>query len=59
MNEKRQSALKTALLEFVVVFVTASVWNLVRKTGESVVDAFFIAVITAVFLYALHREKLA
>jgi len=56
MQEKRKSALKTALLEFAVVFVTAIVWSLVRKTGKNVVDAFFIAGITAVLLYALHKE---
>jgi len=56
MKEKQESALKLALLEFVVVFVTAVCWNLVRKTGESAIDAFGIAVLTAVLLYAFHSK---
>jgi hypothetical protein len=30
---------------------------LVRKTGESVVDSFGVAVLTPVFLYFLERER--
>jgi len=56
MKEKHQSALKTAFLEFLVVFVTAIVWGLFRRTGESVIDSFFIAVIAAALLYASHTE---
>jgi hypothetical protein len=57
MKENQRSALKIALVEFVAVFVAAVGWNLFRKTGESVLDAFGVAVIAAVFLYIFHHER--
>jgi hypothetical protein len=53
---KGQSALKLALIEFAVVFVSEVGWNLVRKTGQSTIDAFGIALLTAVFLFAFHSK---
>jgi hypothetical protein len=44
-------------LEFVLVLVTSIIWNFLRKTGESVLDAFGIAVLTAVFFYAFYPER--
>jgi hypothetical protein len=52
----RQSAFRTALVEFVVLFVVAVCWNFARKTGASIFDAFGVAFLTAVLLYAFHRE---
>jgi hypothetical protein len=59
MNEAQRSALKTAVSEFLVVFVAAICWIFVRKTGESVLDAFGVAVVTAFFLYIVHRSRSA
>ena len=56
IKEKRQSALKLALIEFAVVFVSEVGWNLVRKTGPSTMDAFGIALITAILLFAFHSK---
>jgi hypothetical protein len=56
LKEKQETALKLALIEFAVVFVSEVGWNLVRKTGQSVVDAFGIALLTAIFLYAFHKR---
>ena len=53
----RRSALRIALIEFLIVFISALCWNVVRKTGESILDSFGIAVVTAVFLYILERER--
>jgi hypothetical protein len=53
----RRSAFQIALIEFVMVFASALCWNLVRKTGESVLDAFGVAVLTAVFLYIVERQR--
>jgi len=50
MKDKRP-AWQSALIEFLVVFVVAVCWNLVRKTDESFVDALGIATLTAVLLY--------
>lgn len=55
-REKGQSALKLAIIEFAVVFVSEVVWNQVRKTGQSLIDAFGIAVLTAILLFAFHRR---
>lgn len=48
LKEKRQSALKLAVIEFAVVFVSEVGWNLVRKTGQSTIDAFGIALLTVI-----------
>ncbi len=56
MNEKRQSALKLALVEFAVVFVSEVGWSLVRKTGQSMIDDFGIALFTAILLFAFHSK---
>lgn len=53
----KQSAIRATLLEFVLVLVTSIIWNFLRKTGESVLDAFGIAVLTAVFFYAFYPER--
>lgn len=55
-ERERQSALRLALIEFAVVFVSEAGWNLSRKTGHSRFDAFGIALLTAVFLYAFHKK---
>ena len=47
----KRPAWKTTLIEFAVIFVVSVCWNLGRKTGESIVDAFGIAAITAILLY--------
>ena len=57
MNEKRQSALKLAFVEFAVVFLSEVGWSLVRKTGQSMIDAFGIALITAILLFAFHSSS--
>jgi hypothetical protein len=56
VNEKRQSALKLALVEFAVVFVSEVGWSLVRKTGQSMIDDFGIALCTAILLFAFHNK---
>lgn len=56
VNEKQQSALKLAFVEFTVVFVSEVGWSLVRKTGQSMIDAFGIALLTAIFLFAFHSR---
>jgi hypothetical protein len=53
----RQSAIRATFVEFVVVLITSVIWNYVRKTGESVLDAFGIALLTAVLFYAFYRES--
>ena len=56
LKEKRQSALKLALIEFAVVFVSEVDRNLLRKTGQSALDAFGIALLAATFLNAFHKR---
>jgi hypothetical protein len=56
-NTKRRSALKTALIEFALVFVIAFCWNHFRKTSESLVDTAGVAALTAFFLFLFHRSK--
>ncbi len=56
MNEKRQSALKLAFVEFAVVFASELGWSLVRKTGQSMIDAIGIALLTALVLFAFHSK---
>jgi hypothetical protein len=56
VKEKRQSALKLALIEFAVVFAAEVGWNLLRKTGQSAIDAFGIALVTAILLFAFHSK---
>ena len=56
VKEKRQSALKLALVEFAVVFVSEVGWSLVRKTGQSTIDAFGIALLTAILLFGFHNR---
>jgi len=51
VKQVRRSASWTALVEFLIVFVSEICWNFFRKTGQSVFDSFGIAAITAVFLY--------
>lgn len=55
-KKSRQSAIKLALVEFAVVFVSEVGWNLVRKTGQSTLDAFGIALLTAFFMFAFHSK---
>ena len=57
VKEKRQSALKLALIEFAIIFASELSWNLFRKTGQSTVDSFGIALVTAILLYAVHSGK--
>ena len=53
----RRSPIQIALVEFVMIFVTILCWNFVRKTGESVLDSFGVAAVTAVLLlYFWKRE---
>jgi len=56
VNEKRQSALKLAFVEFAVVFVSEVGWSLVRKSGQSMIDAFGIALLTAILLFAFPQQ---
>jgi len=56
VNEKRQSALKLAFVEFAVVFASELGWSLVRKTGQSMIDAIGIALLTALVLFAFHSK---
>jgi hypothetical protein len=56
VNEKRYSALKLAVVEFAVVFASEVSWSLVRKTGQSMLDAFGIALLTALLLFAFHNR---
>jgi hypothetical protein len=56
VNQTRQSALKLAFVEFAVVFVSELGWSLVRKTGQSLIDAFGIALLTAILLFAFHSK---
>jgi len=56
VKEKRQSALKLALIEFTVVFVSEVGGNLFRNTGQSTVDSFGIALVTAILLFAFHSK---
>jgi hypothetical protein len=53
----RRSPFQIALVEFAIIFVSALCWNFVRKTGESVLDSFGVAVVTAVLLYFWERER--
>jgi hypothetical protein len=55
-KEGRKSALRVALLDFVLMFVISVCWNFLRKSGTSVVDEFGVAFLTAVFVYAFYRE---
>jgi hypothetical protein len=57
VNQARRSASRTALIEFLIVFVSEICWNFFRKTGQSIFDSFGIAAITAVFLYVWMRER--
>jgi hypothetical protein len=50
-------AFRLALGEFALMFVVEVVWNYFRKNGVSVVDAFGVALITAVFLYCVHLPR--
>jgi hypothetical protein len=52
-KKKRQPAFTLALIEFAVMFLSEIGWNLVRKTGQSMLDS---SLLTAIFLYAFHRE---
>jgi len=54
--KEKQSPLKLALIEFAVVLVSEVGWNLLRKTGQSTIDAFGIALITAILLFAVHSR---
>jgi Mn2+/Fe2+ NRAMP family transporter len=45
-----------ALIEFASVFASEVVWIFFRKTGQSVFDAFGIALITALFLYFVQHD---
>jgi hypothetical protein len=56
-NDAQRPALRNALIEFVVVFVSELCWNFFRKTGGSTLDFFGIAVITAILLYFIERER--
>jgi len=56
VKEKRQSALKLALIEFAVVFAAEVGWNLFRKTGQRAIDAFGIALVTAILLFGFHSK---
>jgi hypothetical protein len=51
-----RSAIQTALLEFLIIFVCALGWNVVRKTGQSVFDMLGEAAIAAGLLYFWQRE---
>ena len=57
MKEKTQGALKLACLEFVVVFLSELGWGLFRKGAPSVLDAFGIALLTALLLLIFHASK--
>ena len=50
------SALKLALIEFAVVFASEIGWDLIRKTGQSTIDALGIALLTAIFLFIFHNR---
>lgn len=56
MTEKQQSALELAIVEFAVVFGSEADWTLLRKTGQSVIDSFGIALMTAILLFAFHNR---
>ena len=56
MESAKRSPLKIALIEFGIVFGSELVWNLVRKNGLSLVDAFGIAALTALLTYGLVRD---
>jgi len=56
-NEKPNIALKTALIEFAFVFLSAFCWNHFRKRGESLVDTAGVAALTAFFLFLFHRTE--
>jgi hypothetical protein len=55
--KSRLSPFQIALVEFFIVFLSGLLWNLLRKTGESIVDSFGVAVVTAVFFYFVERER--
>ena len=57
--KEKQSPLKLALIEFAVVFVSEVGWNRLRKTGQSTIDAFGIALITAILLFAVHSRLMS
>jgi hypothetical protein len=57
-NKKiHRSAFQIALMEFVIIFVCALGWHIVRKTRESIFDLLGEAAIAAGLLYFWERDK--
>ena len=56
LKVKQHSALKVAVVEFTVIFVSEVSWSLIRKTGLSIIDAFGIALLTASVLFVFHHR---
>jgi hypothetical protein len=46
---------RTTFIEFAIVFASEVGWNFFRKTGQSVLDSFAIALITAVIFYCVQQ----
>jgi hypothetical protein len=55
MTNTSKSAVRMAIIEFPIVFAGELAWNFFRETGQSLFDAFGIALITALFLYLVQR----
>jgi hypothetical protein len=58
METAKHSPLRLALGEFCIMFVVTVGWNLVRKSGEGVLDAFGVSAITAILIYFFTRQSL-
>lgn len=52
-----RSAIQIALMEFVIIFVCALGWHIVRKTGESIFDLLGEAAVTAGLLYFWETDR--
>jgi hypothetical protein len=52
-----QRLVTTTLIEFFVVLASEVGWNFLRKTGQSVLDSFGIALLTAVIFYCVQKPR--
>jgi len=57
VNERTKSAIKVSSIEFAVVFGAELGWNFVAKGGQSVLDSFGIALLTAIGLFLFVNNK--
>ena len=51
-----RSAARLAIREFAIIFLCAMGWHLLRKTGDSVLDIFGEAALTALLLFFWNNQ---